>query len=817
MLSAGGPLKSGGGAVAATDICERFLRMMQAARNADAGLPGRFGRPEGGASAVGEGEKGRYLERLKEALVKQGRPLSRTFLAKEDLPLLGVFLQLSGFSEDQVQRCMTMLTDRCRDGRLSLSDFFQAAAVLKTESSAAAKAAVLDAGVVPRLEGVLRQLGFGVGDVSEALAAARVQGGGVDPGLLIQRLRKTAGGPAADMQADRLAAAEAVVARLKRAVHAADAGPNSGGPASRAASGGGLSNPADGAVDRVIRDILQQIRTDAEGMVHQGRNHLPLARVLLNSPDKALTDLPAGTPLAQRWIENRRNPSETTVDAGLPGRFGRPAGGASAVGEGEKGRCLERLKEALVKQGRPLSRTFLAKEDLPLLGVFLQLSGFSEDQVQRCMTMLTDRCRDGRLSLSDFFQAAAVLKTESSAAAKAAVLDAGVVPRLEGVLRQLGFGVGDVSEALAAARVQGGGVDPGLLIQRLRKTAGGPAADMQADRLAAAEAVVARLKRAVHAADAGPNSGGPASRAASGGGLSNPADGAVDRVIRDILQQIRTDAEGVAKKENHIPSARLPLTSSGEGANGLAEAVGPLQGGGENGKSLFKPAAASSSSGPGPHPSAAHDRPLPAREATPASHFAESGDPSLAAAVSRDATPPVFTRVPARPPGAAGASGERLPAAAPENGVPSYVVSQVGRQLARSLAAGDRVVELRLKPPELGGVRIQMDMQESGMKLSVMVENKAVRDLLHPHLHELRELLLGQGVKVDRLDVTIQPQTGPSLSYNEGSHNEGFQEQQPQPRAHRGSQQGIATVDGVEEASEFSAGDTGRRLLDVTA
>jgi flagellar hook-length control protein FliK len=208
---------------------------------------------------------------------------------------------------------------------------------------------------------------------------------------------------------------------------------------------------------------------------------------------------------------------------------------------------------------------------------------------------------------------------------------------------------------------------------------------------------------------------------------------------------------------------------------------------------------------------------LPAREATPASHFAESGDPSLAAAVSRDATPPVFTRVPARPPGAAGASGERLPAAAPENGVPSYVVSQVGRQLARSLAAGDRVVELRLKPPELGGVRIQMDMQESGMKLSVMVENKAVRDLLHPHLHELRELLLGQGVKVDRLDVTIQPQTGQSLSYNEGSHNEGFQEQQPQPRTHRGSQQGIATVDGVEDASEFSAGDTGRRLLDVTA
>jgi flagellar hook-length control protein FliK len=98
------------------------------------------------------------------------------------------------------------------------------------------------------------------------------------------------------------------------------------------------------------------------------------------------------------------------------------------------------------------------------------------------------------------------------------------------------------------------------------------------------------------------------------------------------------------------------------------------------------------------------------------------------------------------------------------------------------------------------------------MKLAVVVENQAVRDLLHPHLHELRELLLGQGVKVDRLDVTIQPQMGQSMSQNEG-----FQENQPQPRPHRGSQQGIVTVNDVEEARESTVADTGRRLLDVTA
>jgi flagellar hook-length control protein FliK len=320
------------------------------------------------------------------------------------------------------------------------------------------------------------------------------------------------------------------------------------------------------------------------------------------------------------------------------------------------------------------------------------------------------------------------------------------------------------------------------------------------------------LRRAVHPAGAGPAAGGPAPRASAADGLSTPADGAVDQAIRDILQQIQTEAQGMAKSENHIPSARLPLTPSGEGATGLPAAVRPLQGGGESGQPLPNAGVAGPSPGPGPHPSVAHDSSLPGMEAALTGQFAESPDPSFAAAVSRDATPPVFARGPARPADATGAPGERLFAAAPENVVPSHVVNQVGRQLARSLAAGDRVVELRLKPPELGGVKIQMDMQQSGMKLAVVVENQAVRDLLHPHLHELRDLLLGQGVKVDRLDVTIQPQMGQSMSQNEG-----FQEHQPQPRPHRGSQQGIVTVNDVEEARESTVADTGRRLLDVTA
>lgn len=48
-----------------------------------------------------------------------------------------------------------------------------------------------------------------------------------------------------------------------------------------------------------------------------------------------------------------------------------------------------------------------------------------------------------------------------------------------------------------------------------------------------------------------------------------------------------------------------------------------------------------------------------------------------------------------------------------------------------------------------------------------------VRDLLHSQLHELKDVLANQGLKVDRLDVNIQQQFGQSTTQSGDSSENG--------------------------------------------
>lgn len=93
----------------------------------------------------------------------------------------------------------------------------------------------------------------------------------------------------------------------------------------------------------------------------------------------------------------------------------------------------------------------------------------------------------------------------------------------------------------------------------------------------------------------------------------------------------------------------------------------------------------------------------------------------------------------------------------------------MGKQLARSVLRGERVIRLQLKPPELGTVKIEMDMRGNILKLGMIADNSSVKQLLLSNVHELREALVEQGVKLDRLDVHIDYEFNQSLAYSKGS------------------------------------------------
>jgi len=144
--------------------------------------------------------------------------------------------------------------------------------------------------------------------------------------------------------------------------------------------------------------------------------------------------------------------------------------------------------------------------------------------------------------------------------------------------------------------------------------------------------------------------------------------------------------------------------------------------------------------------------------------------------------------------------------------LPAYLIDQVGRQISRSLLRGDRVIRLQLRPSELGAVKVEMDIKGNILKLGMIAENSSVKQLLLSNVHELRDALVEQGVKIEKLDVQINQNFNHSLADSKEELKEG-------QRGIRGQSGGpLTTEDDTDESiSALQDRTTGDRLLNLVA
>jgi hypothetical protein len=87
--------------------------------------------------------------------------------------------------------------------------------------------------------------------------------------------------------------------------------------------------------------------------------------------------------------------------------------------------------------------------------------------------------------------------------------------------------------------------------------------------------------------------------------------------------------------------------------------------------------------------------------------------------------------------------------------LPSYVANQVGKNLARAVSQGETELKLQLKPPELGRLIMTIDNLGTSLKVSVVTENLAARDILASHANELKAHLANSGFSVGSFDVEM--------------------------------------------------------------
>lgn len=88
--------------------------------------------------------------------------------------------------------------------------------------------------------------------------------------------------------------------------------------------------------------------------------------------------------------------------------------------------------------------------------------------------------------------------------------------------------------------------------------------------------------------------------------------------------------------------------------------------------------------------------------------------------------------------------------------LPFYVLNQVSRQILRSRLMNESEIHLQLAPPSLGRLKLTIAQTAAGLKVNIIAENTASKDMLLSNSGELKSALLEQGLRVDKIDVETQ-------------------------------------------------------------
>ena len=96
--------------------------------------------------------------------------------------------------------------------------------------------------------------------------------------------------------------------------------------------------------------------------------------------------------------------------------------------------------------------------------------------------------------------------------------------------------------------------------------------------------------------------------------------------------------------------------------------------------------------------------------------------------------------------------------------LPTYVTQQVGRGIVRAINQGETSLKLQLKPAELGRLTMTIDNHGSSLKVTIVTENQAARDLLASNVNELKAALNTAGISLESFEVDMSSDFGQSMA-----------------------------------------------------
>ena len=123
-------------------------------------------------------------------------------------------------------------------------------------------------------------------------------------------------------------------------------------------------------------------------------------------------------------------------------------------------------------------------------------------------------------------------------------------------------------------------------------------------------------------------------------------------------------------------------------------------------------------------------------------------------------------------------------------------------------------IRLRLSPPELGSLKLELTVRDGVMTAHVQTETDTARTMLLDHLPALRERLAEHNVTIERFDVDLGGRSSGGAAQNSANNaNSGYATPDNSPRRNPTTSNGAAATSAVAAPSTIASG-TGK--LDIT-
>ncbi len=534
--------------------------------------------------------------------------------------------------------------------------------------------------------------------------------------------------------------------------------------------------------------------------------------------------------------------------AGISRNISGPVQDAASFKD-KKDTYIEFLRKAFLAKGKSLDNVFINKSDINLLEKYLLHCGFQPGKVENILKDLLEKSNGQEISISNFFKVIDEYQETGDDKQNYPVLGASAVPHVESLLRALGIDQKRIDHILENVRSEHGEIYIDRLVGALReiKEESSLTGALQTDK--AAKSIEAIIRAIVPGKIAGrdDNAHGPKENLTKRGkevqvylkadSVLKEGQGAGKKgiTIEGVIEFFKRISRGPSGKgampgEIRAEAGRILERASIHNDNGQGRKIFSHLVSGQRSDGRYfereKSAVADKTEkekGPADFITRVNTEDLnrKAEEVLRNGRFGrfsnqgsrEQWDTGAKQGESHGTKPALKALDTAQGTGFLQFGTER--AAVEErpvnNPFPAYLIKQIGKQISRSIIKGDRVLKLQLRPPDLGALKVQIDIKDNVLKLGLVTENNSVRELLLSNVNNLRESLTANGIKLERMDVDINQDFSRSMEFaREGGNDEpGFGHENGYP-------DGVEDR-GNEEAARMPSSARSDLLLDLVA